>query len=276
MTRLFSGSIQVDGVQIHYHRTGEPKPPMLLLHGYSDNGLCWNRVPVRLGVEYDVVMMDSRGHGDSQVGEQAVNSDGIAGDALALIEDLQLKQPVIYGHSMGADAAARAAARAPQVVRALVLEDPPWFETSEPVNRLENEVALQRRRNWMTQAKSLSLEELATLGQLQNPTWDASEFPEWAKSKHQFNLMLLDRYQPAAQSWQIIAGQIACPGLVLTADPQRGALITAEVAQKITSLWPESQVVHISGAGHNIHREQFDLSMQAVERFLSKLDKWKA
>lgn len=231
---------------------------------------------MRFEVEYDVVMMDARGHGVSQAGEKTVNADVIADDTLALIEALQLKQPILYGHSMGADAAARAAARAPQAVRALVLEDPPWFETSEPVSRVENEASLQRRRSWITQAKALSLAELIALGQQQNPTWDASEFPQWAKAKHQFSPALLDLYRPAAQNWQAMAAQIVCPGLVLTSDPQRGGLVTPAVAQKITQIWPKSQVVPIPGAGHNIHREQYDLSMQALERFLKSLGKWKA
>jgi hypothetical protein len=39
------GDLQLDNVRIHYYRTGaKEKPPLVLLHGFSDNGLCWSEV----------------------------------------------------------------------------------------------------------------------------------------------------------------------------------------------------------------------------------------
>ncbi len=42
------GNVAVNGISIHYHRTGGDKPPMLLLHGITNNGLCWTRCCARL------------------------------------------------------------------------------------------------------------------------------------------------------------------------------------------------------------------------------------
>ena len=57
-------------------RNGEA--PLILLHGLTDNGLCWNQIPMLLEVEYDVIMPDARGHGVSQVGAQPVTMDLMA------------------------------------------------------------------------------------------------------------------------------------------------------------------------------------------------------
>jgi hypothetical protein len=53
MARLFYGSFQSDDARIHYYRTGDLKPPVILLHGFTDNGLCWNQIPLLLELEYD-------------------------------------------------------------------------------------------------------------------------------------------------------------------------------------------------------------------------------
>ncbi|MFZ6021307.1 MAG: alpha/beta fold hydrolase, partial [Chloroflexota bacterium] len=60
MPQLFYGHILSEGVRIQYYRTGGQKPPIILLHGLSDNALCWNRLPLVLEVEFDVIMLDAR------------------------------------------------------------------------------------------------------------------------------------------------------------------------------------------------------------------------
>lgn len=35
-----AGDVNVNGIKIHYHRTGGAKPPLVLAHGITDNGLC--------------------------------------------------------------------------------------------------------------------------------------------------------------------------------------------------------------------------------------------
>lgn len=39
-----SGDIVVNGLRLHYTRTGGDKPQVVLVHGFSDDGLCWTPV----------------------------------------------------------------------------------------------------------------------------------------------------------------------------------------------------------------------------------------
>jgi len=109
----------------------EKKPPVIMLHGLTDNGLCWNRIPVLLEVEFDVVLMDARGHGLSGLDARGASLDVQADDVSALMDQLELLQPVLIGHSMGAVVAALIAARMPKAVRGVVLIDPPWRDEAE-------------------------------------------------------------------------------------------------------------------------------------------------
>ena len=118
---------EVNGMTMSYTSTGAgSKPPMVLIHGFSDNGLCWGPVAEALEDSYDIVMPDMRGHGESSRAQENDSID-MAGDVAALIRKLNLRSPVICGHSMGAMITFELATRFPDIGRAYVLEDPPWW-----------------------------------------------------------------------------------------------------------------------------------------------------
>ena len=41
MAETESAYARANGIRIHYLRTGGEKPPLVLAHGFSDNGSCW-------------------------------------------------------------------------------------------------------------------------------------------------------------------------------------------------------------------------------------------
>ena len=66
---------------------------------------------------------------------------------------------------------------------------------------------------------------------------------------------------------------ITCPTLLITADPEHGAIVTAEGAAAFQALLPHAQVAHIPDAGHSIRREQFDHYMGVIRTFLAELQR---
>src|SRR6266849_10721643 len=63
------GDVFANGIRLHYYRTDGDKPALLLLHGFNEYGLTWLRVAKELEQDYNIIMLDARGHG---------RSDGIA------------------------------------------------------------------------------------------------------------------------------------------------------------------------------------------------------
>src|SRR3989304_3362844 len=116
------GDVKVNGISVHYYRTGGAKPPLALLHGATDNGLCWTPTAERLGA----------GHGGITTGAPGARHAGgfgpakPAGGAGGLLKQLGVTKPVIMGHSMGAGTTVNIAVNYPDVPRAIVLEDPGW------------------------------------------------------------------------------------------------------------------------------------------------------
>jgi pimeloyl-ACP methyl ester carboxylesterase len=90
-------------------------------------------VPALVAAGFRVATMDLRGHGDSDATFSSYDDVAAGGDVLALIE--QLGGPaVVVGNSMGAGAAAWAAAERPELVNGLVLVGA--FVRNPPMNPL--------------------------------------------------------------------------------------------------------------------------------------------
>ena len=118
------GHVTANGIQIHYWRTGGDKPVMVMSHGVTDNGLCWTTLARALEADYDIIMYDARGHGLSDKPETGYGIDDHAADLVGLLEALELRAPILMGHSMGGAIVAVTAAQHPDLPRAVVLEDP--------------------------------------------------------------------------------------------------------------------------------------------------------
>jgi non-heme chloroperoxidase len=95
------------GLRLHVREWGKTDgPPILFIHGWSQNHLCWARqYDSALAEEFRLVAYDLRGHGMSEAPlEPGHYTDGKlwAEDVAAIIEELHLDRPVLVGWSYGA------------------------------------------------------------------------------------------------------------------------------------------------------------------------------
>lgn len=237
---------------------------LLLAHGITDNGLCWTRLAKALEPDYDVIMFDARGHGYSDKTESYLVQDHVA-DIKALIEGLELDKPALLGHSMGAVNAVYFAVDYGEHVSCLLLEDPPWPEVPENLQRDEAEwykaIALQRTRPF---------EDILEAGKVDNPQWDDLEFLAWADAKRQVDPQVVSWLDAGRtlDNWRELVARIPCPTLLLTADGD--VRVSPEVAKEAQSLCSSLLLAHIPGAGHSIRRDQFEAYLKAVKSFLQE------
>jgi non-heme chloroperoxidase len=95
------------GLRLHVREWGKADgPPILFIHGWSQNHLCWARqYESALADEFRLVAYDLRGHGMSEAPlEPGHYTDGKlwAEDVAAIIDELGLDRPVLVGWSYGA------------------------------------------------------------------------------------------------------------------------------------------------------------------------------
>ena len=270
MSTWQSSELDANGIRIHYTRTGGAKPPLVLAHGFSDDGLCWTPVARALEQDYDVIMVDARGHGLSEAPEQGYGHDQQAADLAGAIDALGLRRPVVLGHSMGAATTLALASTYPDVPSAILLEDPPMWWMQAPAGGPADQAWQARMHDWITGLQQKTREELIAEQHAQSPSWSEDELGPWADSKLRLSLNVLQRRAAPPLDWPALAGAVGCPALLITADPALGAIVTPEGAEALQALMPKLRVAHIPGAGHSIRREQFDRYMQVVRAFLAE------
>jgi pimeloyl-ACP methyl ester carboxylesterase len=266
------GDVVIEEGKLHYYRTGVGKPPMILLHGLTDSGLCWTRVAEVLEKDYDVIMLDARGHGQSS--DSSPNKftlKELAIDLIKVIQKLGLKTSIFMGHSMGARIAAYVAASVPPFVGRLILEDPEWNEklygSTKEDRALKADVLRSRIRNWKGQNAQQLIAEYRR-GQTVN--WHKTEYTTWAEAKLQVSPNAAGFVMNDPIPLEDMIPKLACPTLLVTGDVDCGAVIDQETAKKIAELNPKVHVANIPGAGHDIHRDKFEPFMQALKDFLGK------
>ena len=88
-----------DGTTIAWDRRGSG-PPLLLVHGITDNRRSWDPMVEDLATDHDVVTVDLRGHGDSAKAED-YSLLRMVTDLAEVCADIGLDAPVLVGHSLG-------------------------------------------------------------------------------------------------------------------------------------------------------------------------------
>ncbi|MDG4649287.1 alpha/beta fold hydrolase [Roseibacterium sp. SDUM158017] len=92
-----------DGTRIAFTRHGdETRPPILLIHGWAQQSVCWQPVTERLSDRFFVVAMDLRGHGasDKPSHDAAYTDTRLWGDDVKAVMDATgLQRPVLTGWS---------------------------------------------------------------------------------------------------------------------------------------------------------------------------------
>jgi pimeloyl-ACP methyl ester carboxylesterase len=177
----------------------------------------------------------------------------------------------MIGHSLGAVTTMTLAGLTPDLPLAIILEDPPAFWHVRPPSPEEADFRAGMRL-WFNDLKRKTRDELLEMARSENPVWSEAELGPWADSKHRFSpkiSQVLDPQETVPEGFPSLLGQITCPVLLITADPERGAILADDDVAGLRKLLPHLEVANIPGAGHNIRREQFVNYMDVTQLFLS-------
>ncbi len=111
-----------DGLTLSYLDAGEPGAVLLALHAHLMEAVTYAGLAEALAPKWRVVALDQRGHGYSSHA-QRYNREDYLGDIEALLAHLGVQRAVLLGNSLGGVNAYQFAARYPDRVRGLIIED---------------------------------------------------------------------------------------------------------------------------------------------------------
>jgi pimeloyl-ACP methyl ester carboxylesterase len=261
-------------------------PTLAVLHGVLRG---WNyMLPLtsQLANSFELCALDQRGHGLSDRAERYHTVDYVA-DAVAWLRDAVGRPTTIYGHSLGAMVAAGAAAACPELVRGLILEDPPfhtlgnriaqtsflnYFRALAPfVGSTERTPVLARRLAELTYADTATGATIR-LGDVRDPV----SLRFFAASLRRCDPKVVEPI--IAGTWldgydyeQVLRG-LKCPVLLLQADPQVGGMLTDEDMARISQWVPELLHIRMPGVGHAMHWQRTQEIVNHTIAFVESLD----
>jgi pimeloyl-ACP methyl ester carboxylesterase len=112
---------RINGITLAYDLLGEAGPPLVLIHGFGLNRGIWRDMATHYLADYQVILPDVRGHGESDAPEGAYPMALLTDDLVGLLDHLEIEQAVVCGHSMGGYIALAFAAQHPERLAGLGL-----------------------------------------------------------------------------------------------------------------------------------------------------------
>ncbi|MFD8979889.1 alpha/beta fold hydrolase [Streptomyces sp. NPDC059564] len=228
-------------MQLHTQTWGEGDRLALLVHGIMADHRTWRRVgPALAGLGYRVIAVDLRGHGASGRGEYS--PELFADD---VVESLPTGAELAIGHSLGGLTLALAVDRL-RPARA-VYSDPAWH-LAFPEPGFGPEV--------FASFKTAGKEQIRAM----NPRWDEADVDVEQRTLAVWDEATALSLAPLTGRDLLPAAPVV-PSLVQLADPS--FLISPERAALLRERGFE--VRSVAGAGHTIHRDDFDGFMASLE-----------
>lgn len=262
---LVPRDVNVYGQYIHYAEVGNG-PPIILLHGLWGGLNEWQPVIEPLAEDHRVIVMDFIGfHGSDKPDVQyhnALLSQFLAG----FIEALELRDVILMGHAMGANAATYTAFHHPGNIGGLILVDGAGYrnpdrDISQPLS--EGMLRFRRVATGSSLASTRGLLERRVVNKNRvTDEWVEAAYAMWVNSAAAIGDMLLEGGDLTEEEMQ----QIKLPTLVIWgADDE---VFSPDNAQRLANDIEGSVVRMIDNAGHLPQIEQPDAFLDAVLPFL--------
>ena len=266
-----------EDLSVHrFGRTDAGAPTLLLLHGLTDSGRCWPDAVGRWQEDYRVLAWDARGHGESERFTESELGDGVGEthrddlvDLLEIFAAEGLERPVLVSHSMGGGTAAAVASTRPELVRAVLLEDPALGHGRYA--DLDTQEGARRR---VVEARETNANPSGAMkrGRTIHVDWPRSEFQPWLDAKLQTDIdMLADPIITVRTPWYDVAAAVAVPALVVTGD--NGAIWQGDLLTRLREVMSTNDCLDleiIAGAGHCVRRDRAEAFHTIVDPWIAK------
>lgn len=250
---------------LNYRRQGSGSP-VLLIHGLFGNLDNLNGVNRELIENHDVIAVDVRNHGLSPRAD-TMSYEEMATDILTLLDQLQLEQVAIVGHSMGGKIAMMTAQLAPERVSRLIAADiaPVAYRQARHDTVFQGlQAVAQQGAGDRREADRILARHIEEAGVRQ---FLLKSFVPGSESVWRFNLQaLLDNYQDII-GWPDDSHRYS--GSILFIKGGNSDYLLPEYQPAVLAQFPAARVKVIPDTGHWLHAENPRLFNRLVQDFLA-------
>jgi 3-oxoadipate enol-lactonase len=248
-----------------YYEIGGDGPTVVLLHPVGLDCTCWGAQVAALASHFQVVRLDLRGHGRSDMPPPPYSLSDYAADVHALVRELRLAPAHVLGLSLGGMVAQVLALEHPAEVRSLVLAD-----TNSTLGPDARRAMVERG----DAAKRDGMESIVetTLARWFTPAFMGSEIVAQTCAR-----LLADNVEGWAAAWRAISeldteprlAEIRVPTLVIIGECDLSVPVSR--ARAMADRIPGAACHVVPGAPHMAPLENPDLFNPPVLEFLKRV-----
>jgi pimeloyl-ACP methyl ester carboxylesterase len=271
-----------DGLSLHYRDYAGPsdRPPLLMLHGLTRNSRDFEDLAERYAGDWRVIAVDFRGRGKSQW--DPVPAHYVPGtyamDVLQLLDELDLRQAVFLGTSLGGLVTMIVATAAPDRIAGVLLNDVgPELDLSG-IDRIKSYVGKPVIfRDW--NAAAVQLRERS--GDV-HPAYGNTDWLRFAQRvcretdrgvEFDYDMAIAEPFQAGntgevPDGWPFYRALADRPVLVLRGE--LSDLLSDPAAERMATEIPDVEVVTVPGVGHAPDLGEPE-SVAAIDRLLERV-----
>ncbi|MFD9333743.1 alpha/beta fold hydrolase [Streptomyces sp. NPDC060028] len=263
------------GLNLYYEVTGEGDP-LVLVHGSWNDHTSWQpAIEADFRASFRVVSYDRRGHGQSEAGAGRGTRRQDEDDLAALIEQLGPAPAHVAGNSFGGIIALGLAARRPELLRSIMVHEPPLVSLVADDPAAMRELAptqatiatvLDHLREGEHEAGARLFVEQVAMGP---GTWDG--LPAQVREKFVDNaLTWLDEQSDPDWSALDLTALSRCTAPVLLSHGTDSPAWFTRILDRLAEALPQAHRQTIEGAGHIPHVTHPDEYVATLTHFLQQ------
>jgi len=241
--------------------------PLIIMHGVFGMGDNWQTLGRQWAEQYQVHLLDMRNHGRSPHSD-AFSYAIMTQDLGDYMQQQELSQAIILGHSMGGKVAMQFAVEHPEQVQKLIVADiaPKPYQPHHGVI-IEGLQSLDFSRIGSRREAEAQLAQTIEHRGIRQFLLKSLYWPEKGRLAWRFNVPVLAR--EVAKTGGYLPAQALYQGDTLFLRGEKSDYILDEDWSEILKHFPRGELCTIAKAGHWLHAEQPQAFKEAVDRFLA-------
>ena len=261
-------SIITNGIRLHYVEWGqESQQAVIMLHGGLAHARVWDNFAREAQVNYRVISLDQRGHGDSDWADNYASKEHVL-DVEGIIWQLGLQWPILIGHSMGGRNAITYASEHPgQLAKLVIVDMAPEISPRMAANSADN---LPDPGVFDSEAEAVAFLQK----QARYPSYETLQHAIHYSLKAREDGRLVWKWDPSMRTRERAAEPDMWPMLenidcaTLMVRGKDSPAIDPEVAERMIQVLPNGKLVEIERAEHSVHEDNPKAFNVAVLDFL--------
>jgi pimeloyl-ACP methyl ester carboxylesterase len=253
-----------DGTVLSVETTGpEDGTPILLLHGVSSSSLTYDWLPDEVTDSFRVVTLDFRGHGQSAHTPGTYTLRYYYDDAVAVLEKVIKRPAIVAGFSLGATVGWRLAQKRPDLVSAVLLEEPIIYPADVYADGTIPRVlryTIEQEIDWQQRGVDLDVAAAELGANAAGPNVSMSDvlYPDSIRALAASTIVRDRGVTEAAIDGSMTDGvdptaPPLVPTVIVAGGDDRGTVFVTKHAERVQKLHSDVVVHRNDQAGHGVH-----------------------